>query len=82
MKYSTAETTIDLKAIKSNYLFIKKYCSKAEVAASVKASGYGLEGQNKIVSLLRNLKCKNFFVANIKEALTIRKNLKMYQYIY
>ena len=76
MKYSTAETTIDLRAIKSNYLFIKKFCSKAEIAASVKASSYGLGGENKIVKLLRNLKCKNFFVANLKEALTIRKKFK------
>ncbi len=73
MKFSTAKIQINLKSIKNNYLFLKQYCKKSEVAAMVKASSYGLGGKNKIVHLLRSLKCNNFFVANLNEAITIRK---------
>ena len=73
MKFSTAKIQINLRSIKNNYLFLKQYCKKSEVAAMVKASSYGLGGKNKIVHLLRSLKCNNFFVANLNEAITIRK---------
>ena len=76
MKYSTAEIQINLKAIKNNYLFLKQYCKKSEVAAMVKASSYGLGGKNKIVQMLRSLKCNNFFVANLNEAIIIRNKFK------
>lgn len=76
MNYSTGQVSIDLKAIKNNYLFLKKFCSTSEVAATVKASSYGLGGENKIVETLLKNKCKNFFVANIVEALKIRKKFK------
>ena len=76
MNYSTGQVSIDLKAIKNNYLFLRKLCAPAEVAATVKASSYGLGGENKIVETLEKVKCKKFFVANIVEALKIRKKFK------
>lgn len=76
MNYSTGQVSIDLKAIKNNYLFLKKYCYPSNVAATVKASSYGLGGENKIVETLIKCNCKNFFVANIVEALKIRKKSK------
>lgn len=76
MNFSTGQVSIDLKAIKNNYLFIKNFCKPAIVAATVKASSYGLGGENKIVETLIKNKCKNFFVANIVEALKIRKKFK------
>ena len=60
MNYSTGQVSIDLKAIKNNYLFLRKLCAPAEVAATVKASSYGLGGENKIVETLEKVKCKNF----------------------
>jgi len=77
MDFSTGQVSIDLKAIKNNYLFLKKLCHPANVAATVKASSYGLGGENKIVETLFKNKCKNFFVANIVEALKIRKKFKL-----
>ena len=76
MNFSTGQVSIDLKAIKNNYLFIKNFCKPADIAATVKASSYGLGGENKIVETLIKNKCKNFFVANIIEALKIRKKFK------
>ena len=76
MHYSTGQVSIDLKAIKNNFLFLKKFCKPAEVAATVKASSYGLGGENKIVETLIKNKCKNFFIANIVEGLKIRKKFK------
>ena len=76
MKYSTAEIQINLNAIKNYFLFLKQYCKKSEVAAMVKASSYGLGGKNRIVQMLRSLNCNNFFVANLNEALIIRKKFK------
>jgi alanine racemase len=76
MHYSTGQVSIDLKAIKKNYLFLKKFCYPATVAATVKASSYGLGGENKIVETLIKNNCKNFFVANIIEGLKIRKKFK------
>ena len=76
MNYSTGQVSIDLKAIKNNYLFLRKFCNKSEVAATVKASSYGLGGENKIVETLVKNKCQNFFVANIVEAIKIRKKFK------
>jgi alanine racemase len=77
MNYSSGQVSINLKSIKNNYLFLKKFCKPAEVSATVKASSYGLGGENKIVEVLAKLKCKKFFVANISEALKIRKKFKL-----
>ena len=76
MHYSTGQVSIDLKAIKNNYLFLKNFCKPAIVAATVKASSYGLGGENKIVETLMKNKCKNFFIANIVEGIKIRKKFK------
>ena len=76
MNFSTGQVAIDLKSIKHNYLFLKNFCKPAEIAATVKASSYGLGGENKIVETLVKVKCNKFFVANIVEALKIRKKFK------
>ena len=76
MKHSSGQVSINLTSIKNNYLFLKKFCKPSVVSATVKASSYGLGGANKIVASLVELKCKNFFVANVKEALQIRKKFK------
>jgi len=77
MNYSSGQVSINLKSIKNNYLFLKKFCKPAEVSATVKASSYGLGGENKIVEALVKLHCKKFFVANITEALKIREKFKL-----
>ena len=77
MNYSSGQVSINLKSIKNNYLFLKKFCKPAEVSATVKASSYGLGGENKIVETLVKLQCKKFYVANVTEALKIRKKFKL-----
>lgn len=77
MKHSSGQVSINLTSIKNNYLFLKKFCKPSVVSATVKASSYGLGEANKIVESLVKLKCKNFFVANVKEALKIRKKFKL-----
>ena len=76
MKYSTPTLDINLNAVKQNYLTIKKFCNKSEICGTVKASSYGLGGHNKIVTTLKNVGCKRFFVANINEGIFIRKKFK------
>jgi alanine racemase len=76
MKFSIPHVIIDLNAVKNNYLFLKKKVSPTKVAAMVKASSYGLGGQNKIVKKLVELGCKTFFVANINEGIKIRSAFK------
>jgi alanine racemase len=77
MKHSSGQVSINLTSIKNNYLFLKRFCKPSVVSATVKASSYGLGEANKIVESLVKLKCKNFFVANVKEALKIRKKFKL-----
>jgi len=62
MNYSTGQVSIDLKAIKNNYLFLRKFCNNSEVAATVKASSYGLGGENKIVETLVKINVKIFLL--------------------
>ena len=76
MKYSTPVVSIDLGAIKNNYKTIQKFCDSSEVCGTVKASSYGLGGQNKVVTKLAQSGCKRFFVAHIGEGLNIRTKFK------
>ena len=76
MKYSTPTLDINIKAVKHNYIVIKKFCKGAEICGTVKASSYGLGGHNNIVSGLIKSGCKRFFVANINEGIFIRKKFK------
>ena len=67
---------INLSSIKFNYKILKNKVGKnCDVSAVLKADAYGL-GAKKIGKVLENLGCKIFFVANISEAIELRKNLK------
>ena len=64
---------INLNNLSKNYSQIKNTVSKnTEVAASVKANGYGL-GVSYVVNSLIKKKCKTFFVATLNEGLELRK---------
>ncbi len=76
MKYSVPTVSINLNAVKHNYLNVKKFCKTAETSALVKATSYGLGGENRIVATLVKCGCKQFFVAHINEGLKIRKQFK------
>ena len=68
---------INLKNLNINYKIIKKLVSrKTEVAATVKANGYGL-GAEEIVKSLTSIKCKTFFVATLDEGIQLRSKNKL-----
>ncbi len=76
MNHSTkCVLTINLSTIKNNYHLLQKFCQKSEVGASVKANCYGL-GMEKIAPILEGTGCKNFFVANKYEGISLRNVLK------
>ena len=72
---------INLKSICHNFKKIKKKVSKnCIVAATVKANAYGL-GVKKISQSLIREKCKDFFVATLKEGIELRsynKSINIY----
>ncbi|MCE3233033.1 MAG: dadX [Rickettsiaceae bacterium] len=70
-KFSDTKLSINLSAIKSNYKLLKKH---GKVAAVVKANAYGL-GVGEVSSSLYEAGCREFFVANLDEALELRKIL-------
>ena len=82
MKYSVPTVSINLNAVKHNYLNVKKFCKTAETSALVKATSYGLGGENRIVTTLIKSGCKQFFVAHINEGLKLEKNLKTLKLTY
>ena len=61
---------IDVSAIKSNYDYLNR-ATKSRVAGVVKADAYGL-GATKVVSVLLESGCKEFFVATAIEGKTLR----------
>lgn len=66
--------TINLSQLAKNYSNIKEFVGKqVEVAATVKANGYGL-GASEITNTLSEIGCNKFFVFNLEEALAIRYN--------
>ena len=67
---------IDLNSIEKNYKLIKKKIGKeCSIAAVLKANAYGL-GIKEISIKLKELGCKFFFVATLKEGMELRKILK------
>ncbi len=62
--------TVDLGALRQNYLTLRKSASPAECGAAVKANGYGL-GAREVVRTLRAAGCTVFFVALLDEAIEI-----------
>lgn len=63
---------VDLGAVRSNYRLLQSKCPTAICAATVKANAYGL-GATRVAPALYSEGCRNFCVANLKEALDIRK---------
>ena len=63
---------ISLKDIKSNWKLINKV-SNGKAAAVIKANAYGL-GMLEIAAALLEVGCSYFYVANIDEAIQLRKN--------
>ncbi len=63
--------TVDLLAIVENYRRLIAQAKTAEVAAVVKADGYGL-GAKPIAMALAAAGCKTFFVAHVEEGAELR----------
>ena len=71
---------INTKNIIYNYNFFKKLKKNLIVAPTIKANAYGL-GDKKIFDLLKNLGCKDFFVATLNEGLKLNNknnSIKIY----
>lgn len=71
-QYASTTLTINLQAIRNNYRILKAKAPKAKVSSVVKANAYGL-GLAEIVAVLIEEGCDTFFVANLDEALELRK---------
>jgi alanine racemase len=66
--------TIDLGAVVENHRRLCREATGSEVAAVVKANGYGL-GAVEIAGALWEEGCKSFFVAHLSEGLELRARL-------
>jgi alanine racemase len=73
MQYSHSKVIINLNNIKNNLNIVKRFSKKA-ICPVIKANAYGL-GDVQIAKFLIKNKCKDFWVANISEALKIKKNV-------
>ena len=62
---------ISLKKIKSNWITLNE-ASQGKAAAVIKANAYGL-GMNEIAKALIEVGCNYFYVANLEEAIKLRK---------
>lgn len=74
---NTAQSTssilrIDLNSIANNWITLNKYSKSAECAGVLKADAYGI-GMKYVAPKLVSVGCKTFFVANIEEAVELRK---------
>ncbi len=69
---SQATLTIDLKAIVENYQNCNHLAGGVECAAMVKADAYGMGIEQVAPTLFHKAGCKNFFVANLAEAIKLR----------
>lgn len=63
--------TIDLGAVKRNYLRIAAHVRPSMAGAVVKADAYGM-GAEPVTRALWEARCRSFFVAHLSEALTLR----------
>lgn len=72
MAYPTGELSIDLHAVAENWRIIQKQLGEnSECGAVVKANAYGL-GVERIAPRIYHAGCRNFFVANLKEAIQLQ----------
>ncbi len=73
LAYTDSVLTIDLDAIVANWRLLRTRAHGAEVAAVVKANGYGL-GAAEVAHKLASAGCNLFFVAHIDEGLSLRRS--------
>lgn len=66
--------TIDLGAIRDNYLALARKASGARCGAVVKADAYGL-GATRVAPVLAAAGCRHFFVAHLAEGLELKPHL-------
>jgi alanine racemase len=71
---ASGHLTIDLGALRDNYLTLAAMAPASQTAAVVKADAYGL-GADIVSQVLLEAGCRNFFVAHIDEALALRLRL-------
>ncbi len=71
---ASGHLTIDLGALRDNYLTLAAMAPASQTAAVVKADAYGL-GADIVSQTLFEAGCRNFFVAHIDEALALRVRL-------
>lgn len=71
---ASGHLTIDLGALRDNYLTLAAMAPASQTAAVVKADAYGL-GADIVSQTLFEAGCRNFFVAHIDEALALRLRL-------
>jgi alanine racemase len=64
--------TIELDALRWNYLALSAMTAPARTAAVVKADAYGL-GADHIVPVLFDAGCRDFFVAHLQEAIAVKR---------
>ena len=70
-----ATLTVDLGALRQNFLTLKGMCGSAECAAAVKGDAYGT-GVSEVVRTLNGAGCNTFFVAQLSEAVQVRTVLE------
>ncbi|MDR3031211.1 MAG: alanine racemase, partial [Holosporales bacterium] len=76
------QATINLNAIRNNYLRISKALGKDTICSAViKNDAYGL-GAQRVSQKLYEAGCRNFWVAYLKEAIDIRRVLPFDAKIY
>ncbi|QCJ00193.1 alanine racemase [Agrobacterium larrymoorei] len=66
--------TIDLSALRDNYLALAAQAPAAVTSAVVKAGAYGL-GADIVAPVLYDAGCRHFFVAHIDEAISLRLHI-------
>ena len=71
---ASGHLTIDLGALRDNYLALAAMAPASQTAAVVKADAYGL-GADMVSQTLFDAGCRHFFVAHIDEALALRLRL-------
>jgi alanine racemase len=73
--------TIDLSALARNYLKLAKMLAPAKSAAVVKADAYGL-GAARASRTIYEAGCRDFFVAQFREAVSLRSSLPDDAFVY
>jgi alanine racemase len=71
MSDNTGTVNINLAAIAANWRAVAAEASAAITSAVIKADAYGL-GAERVVPVLYRAGCRHFFVATLKEALSVR----------